>query len=515
MSTDLPTEASHKSASPEQRFLAYARTGDKAIVQELIMEFADRAFTQARRIIGRKDGAEDAVQNAYLRLVHTAKKYDGTVPFTAWLGRLVSAAAINYRQRHLSRQINLSDMGDQGAAVMNTQISAENVDTPEVEAVRSALDTLPDHYRTPLTLYYFGGLNQAETAQALGASAGTVAKQLARGLEQLREKLGRAGLAFTSAGLLAMFSSLPTYSATPSFKASLVASERLMATGRHISHRFFETKSGTLLKSLGIFKAGVIASLIAGAAIATAVYRNDAPDFQAAPAPSEPGLVAHWTFDEGQGSTVKNSAGDELTGTLVNKPEWIPGKIGGALSFDGVSNYVTVPSSAALNSLKEQMTVAAWVLRKADLKDFGSIISRRTGPAYEDVWTFYYDNADALYSYNFGITTNNGLRTALGKSSGPDLNTWVHIVGVYDGANVRLYRNGILVSYIPCTTSIVRDNTPIVLGASDAGTIGITHFLNGAIDDVRLYNRALSENEIASLAQISSATASEPPLQQP
>jgi RNA polymerase sigma factor (sigma-70 family) len=514
MSTDLPTEAAHKSASPEQRFLAYARTGDKAIMQELILEFADRAFTQARRIIGRKNGAEDAVQDAYLLLVHSAKKYDGSVPFAAWLGRLIASAAINYRQRRLSRQINLSDMCDQGAAVMNSQVAEESADTPEVEAVRSALDTLPDHYRTPLTLYYFGGLNQAETAQALGASSGTVAKQLARGLEQLREKLGRAGLAFTSAGLLAMFANLPTYAAPPALKASLVASERFLAAGREISHRFLETKSMTILGSVGIFKAGVIGCLIAGAAIAMAVYRGDAPGSQAVPAPTEPGLIAHWTFDEGEGSTVSNSAGNDLTGTLMNRPEWIRGKIGGALSFDGIRDCVIVPSSAALNSMKEQMTVAAWVFRKGDSKDFGSIISRRTGEQFEDVWSLYFGIPPAEF-FDFGVTTKNGLRTAIGTDGESDLNKWVHIVGVYDGANIRLYQDGIIVGYSPCASFIVRENTPVILGASDAGTIGMTHFLNGAIDDVRLYDRALSEAEIASLAQMSSTTASPPPLQRP
>ena len=88
-----PDEPRHDSAN--ERFLQYARTGNKAILQSLIREFADRAYNQARRITGRSDGAEDAVQEAYLRLVTTAKRYDGSVPFAAWLGRLVSAAALN------------------------------------------------------------------------------------------------------------------------------------------------------------------------------------------------------------------------------------------------------------------------------------------------------------------------------------------------------------------------------------------------------------------------------------
>lgn len=218
-------------ASPEQRFFQYARSGDKAIIQSLIKEFADRSYTQARRIIGRSDGAEDAVQDAYLRLVSTAHRYDGSVPFGAWLGRLVSAAAINYRQRRIGRHKNLGAMDARVASLNasnNDSQSTENLDPPEYDTLRAALDSLPERYRMPLTLHYFGGLDRNETAQALGISTVTVAKQLERGIEQLRAKLGRSGFAVTSAGLIALFLATPTYAAPPEFTAALSVTRRLL-----------------------------------------------------------------------------------------------------------------------------------------------------------------------------------------------------------------------------------------------------------------------------------------------
>jgi RNA polymerase sigma factor (sigma-70 family) len=505
MSTDRPFPSVDLTTSPEQRFLDYARTGDKAIVQSLIIEFADRAYTQARRIIGRAHGAEDAVQDAYLRLVNSAKKYDGSVPFAAWLGRLVSHAAINHRERRASRHTNFSDMGDQGAGAMNNQLlTEESTDSPEVEAVRAALDTLPTHYRAPLTLYYFGGLNQNETAHALGAPASTIANQLARGLEQLRKKLGRAGFAVTSAGLLSICASLPTYAAPSALKAGLISvgSERLAAAGRHV----LEAKNATSLATgAGILKA----ALAGGLALVAAVTLLQQPDMvKPTSAPSAPvqagsGLIAHWTFDEGRGLIANDRTGNGHTGELVNGPIWAPGKIGGALSFNGIDNYVRVSSSAALNSMKDQMTVAAWVFNREDAPEFGSIIQRRHGQEALDVWTLFYDmSSDRLHSFSVITSSKEGHTTVYGQPSYPDLNAWVHLAGVYDGAQIHLYRNGVLQVSGLCTGTLANETTPVVIGACDTGVQGMREHIDAVVDDVRLYNRALSDAEIAELAQV-------------
>jgi RNA polymerase sigma factor (sigma-70 family) len=267
MPTTVALEADRSSRSPEERFLAYARTGDTAIIQALLSEYADQSYSQARRIIGLSDGAEDAVQDAFLRLVGTAKKYDGSVPFAAWLGRLVAAAAVDFRRGTQRRQKNLTDLSDQGAAAMEQHHTrTEAAEPPELDALRTALDTLPDHYRTPLTLYYFSGLNQNETAQALGAPPSTIANQLARGLEQLRDKLGRAGFAMTSAGLLAVFASLPTYAASAEFKAGVIASQRLAAAGHHASERVLTAKMASAATGSVFFKVAMIGGLAVAAA---------------------------------------------------------------------------------------------------------------------------------------------------------------------------------------------------------------------------------------------------------
>jgi RNA polymerase sigma factor (sigma-70 family) len=263
--------------SPEQRFQSYANTGDMGVIQALIREYADHSYNQARRIIGNDDGADDAVQDAYLKLVATANRYDGSVPFAAWLGRLVISAAIDYR-RKLPRHKNLSDLSDAGAAAMNDHANKpETTDRVELEVLRSALDSLPDRYRTPLTMHYLGGLDQSETAAALGISLKTIETQLGRGLERLRGKLVRAGFAISSAGLLAVFSSLPSYSASPALITSLTATRRLTSVGRQASERVLAAKK-TSVAAAGLFKAAMVGGIAVIAALTLPILsKNTSP----------------------------------------------------------------------------------------------------------------------------------------------------------------------------------------------------------------------------------------------
>jgi RNA polymerase sigma factor (sigma-70 family) len=512
MSTDLPSESPETSASPEQRFLDYSRTGNKAIIQALIAEFADRSYTQARRIIGRRDGAEDAVQDAHMRLVHTAKKYDGSVPFAAWLGRLVNAAAVDHRSRRLSRHVNFSDMGDQGVAAMNTQVSdSDNADSPEIEALRTALDDLPESYRTPLTLYYFGGLNQSETAQALGAPAGTIATHLARGLERLRQKLGRAGFAVTSAGLLTLFASLPTYAAPPTLKASFgaVASERFVAAARHVGHHLIGAKKvSAMAAGSGLFKVAAVCVL---AITATAIWTSR-PDNMFRPAlaiTQSGGLVGHWTLDETDGLIAADSSGNAFNGTLGNysTPGWTAGKVGGALDFDGASNYVSMGSPTALTNLT-RITLAAWIKPRSfgQLK-LGRIVNkRRTENAG---WSLFLNDRDEAVLYStlcfkqaFSITEGAWAT----PSDSIALDVWQHVALTYDNSSaanrpvfyIKGTRVTTMVETAPSGSASADSETPVLIGNMSS----LIETFDGAIDDVRIYNRILSATEIGALATL-------------
>lgn len=511
--------------SPEQRFLLYAQTGDKTIIQGLIREYADKAYNHARRIIGRNDGAEDAVQEAYLRLISTAKRYDGSVPFAAWLGRLVSAAAINHHVQS-KRRSRFSDKSERGAdAMRNHAAPAELPDRPDVEALRAAFNTLPERYRTPIAMYYFGGLNQRETAQALGIAPDTIAKQLSRAVDHLRKKLARAGFAATSASVIALVAGLPSYSSSAEFTASLAASQRVTGVAGHVSRRIVNARRlpGFATKS-GYFKLAATFSVIVSATIFISMKPVSAPDSRkeatrqiaAVPASvsalasqsADSGLIAHWAFDEGQGDFAFDSSGNGNHGTLVNRPQWTAGKFGRALQFNGRDSYVTVPNSASINSLKQHMTVATWILKSHPGPDrrseWACIIGRRTGKNFNDLWRLvYYDYGGDVYFCNVMPSgSDDSYAEVMGPGSKADEHIWMHIACVFDGNELRLYRNGQRVGSQPASMILRDETTPVTIGASEVGDFPVCEFLEATVDDVRVYNRACTDSELAGLSGI-------------
>lgn len=494
--------------SADRRFLEYAQTGDTAIIQSLVLEFADRSYCQARRIIGRDDGVDDALQDAYLLLVSTSKRYDGSVPFAAWLGRLVTSAAINYRQQ-LKRRFRWNEAIEHAVAAIDDPGKQKSAEPPELDVLRAAIDSLPERYRMPLTLYYFGGLNQIETAQALGASSGTIASQLARGLDQLRRKLARAGFVATNAGVLAALASLPSYAASAELKASLLAtvtsSDHVLMAANQVSS-MVRAKRAELVKGSGLIPIGAATAVVAAAAVIF-LFQMRSPVIPAphlayiAAVPTHPGLVAHWTFDEGQGETALDASGNGNDAFLENDPVWIAGRIGGALLFDGIDDFVNAPSSSSLNSIKSQMTVAAWVFNKSHSSDNVVIVGRRHGPDHWDLWDLNYGVDTPMNSYSFDLQTDHRCEIK-GPSSAGDLNKWVHLAGVFDGSEVRLYRNGLLAASSPCSGVIPDETAPVTIGAGDNGEgLGIMEHIDAIIDDIRIYNRALSGAEISALAR--------------
>ncbi|HKO38760.1 MAG TPA: LamG domain-containing protein, partial [Solirubrobacterales bacterium] len=162
------------------------------------------------------------------------------------------------------------------------------------------------------------------------------------------------------------------------------------------------------------------------------------------------------------------------------------GKFGRALSFDGVNDRVDVPDAASLD-LTTGMTLEAWVRpttnsgwRTAILKEMGS----------EDLAYALYASDGAKPRGEIRTTAYN---TAAG-TTGLALNAWSHIASTYDGKNQRFYLNGTQVKVTTVTGSLPNTANPLRIG----GNILWGEYFAGLIDEVRVYNRALTAAEIAS-----------------
>lgn len=214
------------------------------------------------------------------------------------------------------------------------------------------------------------------------------------------------------------------------------------------------------------------------------------------PAPTSPppsGPVAWYRMDEGTGSGTADSSGNGLNGALVNGPLWATGRSGKALSFDGVNDHVLVNDAPALDTISGQLTLAAWTYRSAPVAGWSVVASRQLQSSGGE----HYALATKDNVWKFIVTTSSGAKTLTGPAA--VTGSWKHVAGTYDGATMRLYIGGVLVASTAHSGSIAADSRPLVLGGNQNATGPVSELFKGLLDDVRLYNRALTASEIAAL----------------
>ncbi len=213
-------------------------------------------------------------------------------------------------------------------------------------------------------------------------------------------------------------------------------------------------------------------------------------------------LMAYYTFDEGSGTIAGDSSGNSNNGTL-NGAKWTTDKTKEALSFNGISNYVTVP---CMNY--DDISISAWFFKNSnDTKNADAIF----GGWYWDSNTQLQEGFDLRFYQNtpnrldFVIVTKdeNGKRIVktayynLGNSVG----IWYHVTGTYSSktGEQKLFVNGTLVS----TITHPAGNVIVPLTRYSDMKIGYSRvnkgYFDGKIDGVRIYNQALSAQEIQNL----------------
>jgi hypothetical protein len=207
------------------------------------------------------------------------------------------------------------------------------------------------------------------------------------------------------------------------------------------------------------------------------------------------GMVSYWEFDEGSGTAASDSSGNGNTGTLMHGPQWVSGIKETALYFDGVDDYVSVPDSPTLRASGNAITVELW-FKPTVMLDSGT-------PALEII--------DKGNEYTFIMNlgpfqpTPNGKIGFLIVLEGPswqwvetttnqwNAETWYHLTGTYDGNYLKIYVNGELQSSQPLSGNLHCESYPLAIGSY---TLGGQWLFTGVIDEVAIYNIALTPEEI-------------------
>src|SRR6266853_1279183 len=197
-----------------------------------------------------------------------------------------------------------------------------------------------------------------------------------------------------------------------------------------------------------------------------------------------PGLVAAYAFNEGSGTTVADMSGNNNNGTISAATWTTAGRFGNALVFNGTSARVTVPDAASLQ-LTTGMTLEAWVFPTATPTNWRAIVDKNVDGYYLMASTDKGDGPSA------GGTWVGGNQNTYGPSV-VEVNTWTHLAATFDGETVRLFVNGAEVASQAQTTPLATTTGTLQIG----GDSYPNEFFAGRIDEVRIYNRALTEAEI-------------------
>ncbi len=202
--------------------------------------------------------------------------------------------------------------------------------------------------------------------------------------------------------------------------------------------------------------------------------------------PPPTGLVAAYALNEGAGTTVTDASGNGNTGTISGGVAWsTAGRWGGALSFNGVNSLVRVASSASLN-LGAAMTLEAWIQPTAAQSGWRTIVQREV-----DAYFLNASNDSGPLRPAGGGTLGGATVFVSGPTASP-INAWTHVALTYNGTTLRLYVNGVLAASQARTGSIQASSNPLWIG----GNSPYGEYFQGLIDEIRIYNRALTQAEI-------------------
>jgi uncharacterized repeat protein (TIGR03803 family) len=211
--------------------------------------------------------------------------------------------------------------------------------------------------------------------------------------------------------------------------------------------------------------------------------------------PPPTGLVSWWRAE----SNALDSVGSN-NGTLVNGATFASGEVGTAFSFGGTSNYVSVPSAPALNPTNA-ISIEAWVYANG-----APAVEQGICGTWDDLTGNNRTYLFWLYSGHIGfyISHDGSGYTSVADPTALPTNTWVHVAATYDGTNMVIYRNGVQVGLVTYPGIIATNSKPFFIGRTDGGG-SFSGYWDGQIDEVSIYNRALSSNEIAAIYAAGSA----------
>jgi len=201
-------------------------------------------------------------------------------------------------------------------------------------------------------------------------------------------------------------------------------------------------------------------------------------------------IVAAWTLDEGSGTDIHDISGNSNDGNLIGGAEWADGKFGKALDFDGTSGYIEIPFDDSINLLNAgDFTLAAWFMPDEIPVEYKAVLQQGDNDGPGRTWLLVHETNEFRSSLG-GSATQAGI--------GVEAKQWYHAAVVVTEAggtdSVQIYVNGEAVG--AAGAKGMEDSAgPYFIGCHKS----FSHFWDGIIDEVVMFNKALNEAEIRDL----------------
>ena len=206
------------------------------------------------------------------------------------------------------------------------------------------------------------------------------------------------------------------------------------------------------------------------------------------------GIVAYWAFNEKGGDTAADSSGNGHDGKLMGDPKWTDdGYFGGALEFDQDGDEVNVPYHKDLN--QETFTICAWANVEPGSTNHRAVVSSRAD--FPQRGYIFYAEPGNTWEFWIGAGANHWKPV---RGPAVNLGEWDHLAGTYADGNHKFYVNGKFIGEQNFDID-VNPNEEFLIGAGGNERPVHTYLFKGVIDEVRLYDRVLDEDEIAAVME--------------
>jgi RNA polymerase sigma-70 factor (ECF subfamily) len=486
----------------------------------------DFVFRTLRRLGARPAEAEDLAQDVFLVMWRRWADFQADRPLRPWLAGIAHHLALDHFRRHSRSEVPLG-----GAEPLDHAPGPEEqaASARERDLVLRALAALSEHHRGILVRHYLEGRSIREIAAEKALPFFTASARLrrarlrfARAVELLRNGAG-PGPGLDPEALLQAESPVPAAptSARRRLRAWLASFPPAGPSPMPPPALASPSLGPAALALSGMVAlAAVLAAWLPGEPAAGGATRIP-PSRPAAFAPRSAGgaaarapipttgLVAHWTLDERDGSRVARDVSGHGRDCVLHAEDlsraWVGGPLGGAL--DLARGWLECPVAPERAGASLAMSLAAWI-KPAPLPAYPVALFSRQLPT-----------GDARHLFWFGFARENlrvwsGAWTGWTTSNLDALDRWTHVAFTHDGPETRLYIDGRRVRRIaggiPRGDGVVTSTLTIGAARFAPDSTRVRNRFPGLIDDIVLYDRALTDAEVATIAARATELASAP-----